>query len=63
MPKEAFPRISDSTAKAMAGRWGSTNCLSRYKRKYIQQKHRKETDRFTTTVRSEERRVEESRHG
>ena len=45
MPKEAFPRISDSTAKAMAGRWGSTNCLSRYKQKYIQQKHRKETDR------------------
>ena len=45
MPKESFPRRSDSTDKAMAGRWGSPNYLSRYKRKYIQKNYRKETDR------------------
>ena len=44
MPKEAFPIRSDSTAKVLAGRWGSTNFLSRYKLKYIQKKYRKETD-------------------
>ena len=45
MPKEAFPRRSDSTVKAMAGRWGLNNFMSRYKQKYIQHKHRKKTDR------------------
>ena len=54
MPKEAFPGRSDSTPKSMAGRWGSTNFLSRYKQKYIQQKHRKETNRhgWASNVRS-----------